>query len=68
MDHFIADAVRKTILFNAGEGRESALSQKLFGTIFVTTVIAYRRGGIVKGLLIEVGKVQSNHALLNSLE
>lgn len=55
MDHFIADAVRKTILFNAGEGRESALSQKLFGTIFVTTVIAYRCGGIVKGLLIEVG-------------
>ena len=67
MDHFIADTVRKTILFIAGEGRESTLSRKLFETIFVTTVMC-SPGGIVKGSLIEVGKVQSNHTLLNSSE
>lgn len=39
-----------------GVGRESALSWKLFETIFVTVVITCRRGSLAKGLLIEVGK------------
>lgn len=34
----IVEAVRRIILFNAGEGRESAVSLKPSATIFVTTV------------------------------
>lgn len=54
MDRFIADAGKKTILFNAGEGGESGLSEKLFGTIFFTMVITCSRGGIVEGLFIRL--------------
>lgn len=66
MDRFTA--MRKIILFNAGERRETALPPKLFDTVLVPMVITGRHEGIGKCLLMELGVMQSNHALLNSLE
>ena len=61
-------AMRKIILFNAGERKESALPLKLFDTVLVPMVITGRHKVIGKCLLMELGVTQSNHALLNSLE
>lgn len=67
MDRFIADAGKKTILFNAGEGGESGLSEKIFGTIFYYGyyVQPWRH---CQRIIYKVGRVQANHTLLNSLE
>lgn len=50
MDHFITGAVRKTIVFNAGEKGVSVLSWKPFGTVLVGRIIICRCGDIVKDL------------------
>lgn len=65
MDRFTA--MRKIILFNAGERKESALPLKLFDMVLVPMVITGRHKVIGKCLLMELGVTQSKHALLNSL-
>lgn len=56
MDHIIADAVRKTIFYNAGRQDKSTLLQKRFGTIFVTRFLRADVEALLKAYLQRLEK------------
>lgn len=68
MDRFIADAVKETILFNAREREEKVAFQRSCLEQFFDYGYYVQMWRHCQRLIYKVGRGQSNHTLLNSLE